>query len=540
MEYLPSDSKRLALLSIARRFTAAAFVLAAANFLLLAILGHYDFRLGPVHLVATYLFKPLLYLNAAFLVGFALKYRLRPMAKALQGSACFRPRLLFWVSAAAVVAAVYGISFRINLDFPDWTHRNITAHINPLSFFLHRQYDGFYRPLTFLSLWLDNQIFGAALWGYHLQNLLIHLLNGFLVARLAFRLGLDQSRAAWAGIAFLAVPASFEAVIWPGARFDLMSAAFTYFALERALAGAYGVSTAAFCLGVACKETAYAYPLLLAALFLLRRPLRLPLSKQKWVAVLSAALLATIALLLIRIAIYGNLGGYPDVAAGENVNFALRTKTFSSLATRLPAVLFLINTGAGLPLWLRATLIAYVAFLSVAFFSNISAGKQTLFLLFPFLAVIPMLNMFGWMTPFAQQGRYLYHPAIWIVFIIVAAIPPARLFGRILLLAWVSIMMSAALFNTLAYVKMIHAVDVGVVEAAAKCRKANCCRTLYLSDLPGDRYGAFYFAYQVAHDLQAALPGVSVVLTGAPGPESSCSVSLHWTNQDAWAPVTEF
>ncbi|MGA3260833.1 MAG: hypothetical protein ABSE35_18275, partial [Bryobacteraceae bacterium] len=92
----------------------AAFALAAANFVLLAIVGHYDFRLGPVHLAATYLFKPLLYLNAAFLMGFALKYRLCPMEEAPQPSACFRPGLVFWLSAAAVVAAVYGISFRIN------------------------------------------------------------------------------------------------------------------------------------------------------------------------------------------------------------------------------------------------------------------------------------------------------------------------------------------------------------------------------------------------------------------------------------------
>lgn len=259
-----------------------------------------------------------------------------------------------------------------------------------------------------------------------------------------FRLGLEQSRAAWAGIAFLAVPASFEAVIWPGA--------FTYFALERALAGAAGVSTAAFCIGVACKETAYAYPLLLAALFLLRRPLGLPLPKQKWLVALSAALAATISLVLIRIAIYGNLGGYPDVATGANVNFVLSTKTFMSIATRLPAALFLINTGAGLPLWLRAALIAYVTFLSILFFSNISAGKPTVFLLLPFLAVIPMLNMLGWTTQFAQQGRYLYHPAIWIVLVIIAGIPSLR-FGRILLTAWMAIMMSAALFNTLAYVK---------------------------------------------------------------------------------------
>jgi len=210
----------------------AAFSLASANFVLLAIVGHYDFRLGPIHLVATYLFKPLLFLNAAFLMGFALKNGICQLEEAPGASTYFRSRFLFWILAAAVIAVVYGISFRINLDYPDWTHRNITTHISPRNFFVRRQYDGFYRPLTFVSLLLDNQVFGAALWGYHVQNLLIHLVNGFLVSRLAYRLGLEQSRAAWAGIAFLVVPASFEAVIWPGARFDLMAGAFTFFALS--------------------------------------------------------------------------------------------------------------------------------------------------------------------------------------------------------------------------------------------------------------------------------------------------------------------
>jgi len=93
----------------------------------------------------------------------------------------------------------------------------------------------------------------------------------------------------------------------------------------------------------------------------------------------------------------------------------------------------------------------------------------------------PMLNMFGWITPFGEQGRYLYHPAVWVVLALAAAIPPVRL-GRVLRGAWVTIMMSAALFNTLAYVKMLRSVDIAAADAAASCKKANCCETLYLSN----------------------------------------------------------
>ncbi len=511
----------------------AAFAVAAVNFVLLAILGSYNFHFGPVHLVATYLFKPLLYLNAAFLVALVLQASTRGVESEPVETPSFRSGLRFWIAAVVIVAAVYAVSFRINLDFPDWTHRPNTMHRTPWSFFINRQYDGFYRPLTFVSLWIDNQIFGSALWGYHIQNLLLHLLNGWLVARLAVRLGLKPALARWAGIAFLAVPASFEAVIWPGARFDLMAATFTLFALERALAGSVVASTASYCLGVLSKESAYAYPLLLCALFLLRRPLGLQLRRDRWLPILYSSLGASIVLVLIRIAVYGNLGGYPDVSTGGNVNFVLTTRSFTSIATRFPAVLFLINSGAGLPVWLRITLIAYVAFLSVVLFENASAGKRTLLLVLPFLSVVPMVNMFGWMTQFAQEGRYLYHPVVWIVFVLVCAVRPLR-FGSVLLTCWIVIMASAALFNTLAYIKMIRVVGVAVAEAATSCRNASCCRTLWLRDVPRDLYGAFYFHYQVAHDLEKALPGVAVSSKTAGAPEPGCTVELQWTDQNRW------
>ena len=150
----------------------------------------------------------------------------------------------------------------------------MTAGRSPLYFFTHRQYDGFYRPLGFCSLWLDNKIFGAALWGYHIQNLPLQVLNGWLAARLAFRLGLEPALARWTGLAFVALPYAFEAVIWPGARFDLLAATFILLALERALAGASGPYGCLLSRRVV-KRIGYAYPLLVGALWLLRNRLSL-------------------------------------------------------------------------------------------------------------------------------------------------------------------------------------------------------------------------------------------------------------------------
>src|SRR5579872_2495970 len=52
-----------------RRVLLAACVVFAANFTVVVILGSYDFHLGPLHLASHECFKPLLYMNAAFLLA---------------------------------------------------------------------------------------------------------------------------------------------------------------------------------------------------------------------------------------------------------------------------------------------------------------------------------------------------------------------------------------------------------------------------------------------------------------------------------------
>lgn len=520
-----------AMLRALRAVVTALFAAAAANVILLAFLDRYDVRLGPLHLAASYLFKPLMYLNAAFLLAIALG----PAPETSPAAAQARPpRLLgvrFWLAALAIMAAVYSVSFGINLEDFDWTHRWLMTDVSALSFFTKRQYDGFYRPLTFLSLWLDNRVFGEALWGYHIQNILIHLLNGALVARLACRLRLSATAARWSGLLFLALPAGFEAVIWPGARFDLLAATFTLIALDRALAGSVALSTAAYVLGVLSKESAYCYPLILGALYLLR-PLAPPLERARMLRILFAAAAATVVLIGMRIAVYGNLGGYPLPEAGKTVHFAITAKTFTSIPTRLPAALYLVNSNAGVTVWLRIALIVYAGALAAALASGARLGARAALLLLPFLAVIPTLNVIGWLNQSAQGGRYLYQPAIWIVFAVAWALTCARR-GPLLAATLTVSMAAAALFNTLAYVRMLRTAGIAVSSAAALCRNAPCCRTLHLRDLPGDLYGAYHFGYQVRWNLRKALPGVVLPAEDSPGP-GPCAVDLHWTAQHTW------
>jgi hypothetical protein len=521
-----------------RRLALIAFIVAAANFLLAVVMGGYDLHFGPVHLVATYIYKPLLYVNAAFLLVLIANAKRSTPLPAEDAGKKFHGGVRFWAVAAGLMLLLYGCSFTINSNFPDWTHRALTTGVPPWSFFVHRQYDGFYRPLVFLSLWVDNRIFGPALWGFHIQNLILQLLNAYFVARLAFRLGLDTNLARWCGIAFLAVPASFEAVIWPGARFDLMAAAFTLIALERALSGSIWLSTAAYCLGVLSKESAYAYPLLLAALMLFKGVLGIPLERKRWLQILAAGAAATLATLLIRIALYGNLGGYPSRlnGTGPAVNFVLRWKTLTDFPVHLPATLFLINTGAGLPWWLRIVLFVYIAVLAVVAFRGASAGKRTVLLAMMIPAAAPMANMLGWMTPFAQQGRYLYQPLVWVVMVVACAIWYMRIaprYRQVLLCSWTAVMAVAALFNTGVYLREMRAIRAATGQAEAACRDAGC-RRLVLKNLPRDYEGAFYFGWQVRYNVTRDLPGVALAADDDPVPRAGRTVVLRWTGENRW------
>ena len=90
-----------------------------------------------------------------------------------------------------------------------------------------------YRPVAFASYALDWFLFGTSAWGWHLSNLLIHLLNAALVLILALRLGRrvqtgNEYFVAMAVAAmFLAIPFAGETTFWPVGRFDLLACMFS-------------------------------------------------------------------------------------------------------------------------------------------------------------------------------------------------------------------------------------------------------------------------------------------------------------------------
>ncbi len=125
----------------------------------------------------------------------------------------------------------------------------------------------FYRPFTFLSHALDWQIWGIDPRGYHLTNVLLHVLNTALVWAIGRRL-MPAFGASIAALLFAVHASNHEAVFWISGRFDLMAAACTLGAFWLMTGTGwlrYGTGLAAFALGLLSKESALAFPIIVAA-----------------------------------------------------------------------------------------------------------------------------------------------------------------------------------------------------------------------------------------------------------------------------------
>ena len=84
--------------------------------------------------------------------------------------------------------------------------------------------EGHYWPLVYTSFWLEHKLWGFAPVGYHIVNVLLHLVNVLVLWRLMLRLAVPG---AWMIAAVFAVhPLHVESVAWVIERKDLLSALF--------------------------------------------------------------------------------------------------------------------------------------------------------------------------------------------------------------------------------------------------------------------------------------------------------------------------
>lgn len=142
----------------------------------------------------------------------------------------------FWISGILLLVVLVYIPLHQNGFLVSWDDNRYiidNPHIKTLdpgsifqSFTVY--YDGHYHPLTLLSLSLDYHFFGLNPHAYHTTNLILHLLNTFLVFWLVFLLFEKKNRIKPLVTAFLfgICTLHVESVAWASERKNVLFAAF--------------------------------------------------------------------------------------------------------------------------------------------------------------------------------------------------------------------------------------------------------------------------------------------------------------------------
>ncbi len=131
---------------------------------------------------------------------------------------------------------------------------------------------GYYRPLITLTYMINYSLFKINPLGYHLTNIIFHLLNGVLVYLLAVHLLKSMRVPLLAALLFAIHPVHTESVSWIAGRTDVIACFFFLISLycyvkfmEKRGLLLYLISLLSFTLSLFSKEMAVTLPLILIA-----------------------------------------------------------------------------------------------------------------------------------------------------------------------------------------------------------------------------------------------------------------------------------
>ncbi|PIE52173.1 hypothetical protein CSA37_07960 [Candidatus Fermentibacteria bacterium] len=119
----------------------------------------------------------------------------------------------------------------------------------------------FFRPAVVLSFAVDHWIWGKGAAGYHMTNILWHLVCSVLVFILAGEVLGNRIQALSAGVLFLFLACHSESVAWISGRTDILATVFALAALIFFIRGRF-LSTVFFALGLLAKESVIITPLI--------------------------------------------------------------------------------------------------------------------------------------------------------------------------------------------------------------------------------------------------------------------------------------
>jgi Tfp pilus assembly protein PilF len=320
-----------------------------------------------------------------------------------------------------------------------------------------------WHPVTWISLFLDCSLFGLNPYGYHIVNVLIHILNVLMLFAISYRMTKEIWLSAFTALLFAIHPVHVESVVWIAERKDVLCAFFSILTMgayilytERKTVGMYLLMTLFFVFGLMSKAMAVTLPLVL--LLLDYWPLnRLPASTKETQhkrQIIWRLLLEKIPLLVLS-GLFSMIAFDSQREAGAvmfSIPFGIRTgNALQSYVIYLKKMVWPVNLSVFYPypavlLWFRVVGCALVL-AGISFF--VAAYRKK----FPFLVtgwlwyLITLLPVIG-IVQIGHQAyadRYMYLPSVGIILMVVwgsAMLPRLMQVRTIVLAIFVAVVLS--------------------------------------------------------------------------------------------------
>ena len=376
--------------------------------------------------------------------------------------------------------------------------------------------DGFFRPLTYISLAWTAPWAGTNPAAWHGVGLALHMLSSVVVFALAGWLGFSRGAAWFAAALFAVHGATPEAVVWMAGRFDLLAGLFTLVSLAafvRAWAGGcwwWIVAMIAAGLGMLSKESAYALPLMVAVFAVAQ-----PADWARRIRFVAPVTMLAAVLFAYRWTRLGGIGGYLT-AAGQPQALSLSWLAVAkALVWRMWAVLFFPVDWAWTPgMWMAAAALVYVAAWAAVVWRARPNRKLLLMALgFTLAAALPPVQQLL-IGADLEKARLLYFPSVGFCLLAAAAVDGAGPKLKVAAMAAMLLFQAAALEHNLGAWEYASAKAATVCEAAAACPNPP-------SGVPRTLHGVYFFAN--------GLPECAAMHGQAGAPVRACS--LRWDGE---------
>lgn len=284
----------------------------------------------------------------------------------------------------------------------------------------------YYRPLTNLSYWLDDQLWGRRPVGFHLTNWVLHSAGTLLTFEFAWRLTRDPTLGLLTGLLFAAHPIHTESVDLVQGRTDLLATLFTLLSLLalRGCVRAAGPGSAlaagtASLLGLIgallSKETGIVWPLL-ATGFLWADPEGVRGRSRRWGVILAGGVAVIAGYLAVRRMVIGGILG-ADLGSLTTPRVGLLPVTLAIYARLLvwPFSFSFIRTVPAPQTWSEPRVLG-AALLAAAMLAGLIVLARrnrpaALGMGWALVSLLPVLNLFA-IPGFVVAERYLYLPSV--------------------------------------------------------------------------------------------------------------------------------